>query len=158
MMIEKKPLYEALIIKNYYIYHQYMIYVGNFTLTKEFAMKPNRFLLAAIFGLALAFTFSCSSDDGGPTRACRFTESYNGVTADICKEISGERATKYSEEEYKEECEEDNGKYYGSSCPSGSLLKCKGHSGTSHYFIYSSSTSFKNCDEFENWWYDGDDE
>jgi len=41
------------------------LYVGNFPSTKEFIMKPNRFILAAILGLALAFTLSCSDDDGG---------------------------------------------------------------------------------------------
>jgi len=110
-------------------------------------MKTNRFLLSAIFGLALAFTLSCSSDDdGGKTAACRWTESYNGITTDMCKEES-----RYLDE-FKEDCIEDGGTYLGDSCPGGSSLKCKGQSGKSNYYFY--NNVFKNCDEFEHWWYD----
>jgi len=49
-------------------------------------MKTNRFLaLAAIFGLALAFTFSCSSDDGGDSGEIvrpNVIDGYYGVTFD----------------------------------------------------------------------------
>jgi hypothetical protein len=121
-----------------------MTYIGNFPSTKEFSMKPNRFLLAAILGLALTFTFSCSDDDGGKTGACRWIETHKGKTYDMCTE---------NDEWTKKDCEYDyddatDGKYYG-SCPSGYTLKCKGKKST--YYLY--DNTFQNCDEFLDWEY-----
>jgi len=112
-------------------------------------MKTNRLLLAAILGLALAFTISCSSDDdgGGKTRACRWIESFKGKTYDMCKE---------NEDWTKERCEDadymgddaSNSKYYD-SCPSDYTLKCNGKKST--YYLY--DNTFDNCDDFINWEY-----
>jgi hypothetical protein len=116
-----------------------MIYIGNFPSTKEFSMKPNRFLLAAISGLALAFTISCSDDDGGGTGACKYT--YNSI--EMCDEYSGKGAS----EEMKADCGDKtfypNGGTYSDSCPKG--LKCK-ESNDFYYYVY--SDLFKDCEEF----------
>jgi len=107
-------------------------------------MKIKRFLLTAIFGLALAFTLSCSDDDGGVTIACKFKDTYKGKSYEFCQEISGEKASKHKDT-FKEDCEDDGGTYYD-SCPSGYDLKCKEEDGYP-YFIYGKDV-FNNCDEF----------
>jgi len=49
-------------------------------------MKTNSFLLAAILGFALAFTFSCSSDDGGgsPKTNTYFLSEYGILSNSVC--------------------------------------------------------------------------
>jgi len=117
-------------------------------------MKPNRFLLAAILGLALIFTFSCSSDDdkGGAVAACKSADYYDdGDGIEHCSEISGEVASKHISE-IKEECEEEGGKFYD-ACPSGYKLKCR----LEHYdyeeYVYLYTDRFKDCKEFLDWLY-----
>jgi len=125
-----------------------MIHIGNFPSTKEFSMKPNRFLLMAILGLALAFTFfSCSSDDGGggAVTACKRADYFNGDGIEHCSEISGEAASKHRDE-IKEECEEDGGKFYD-ACPSGYKLKCL----DDDQYVYLYTDRFKDCKEFLDW-------
>jgi len=102
-------------------------------------MKLNRFLLAAIFGLALAFTLSCSDDGGGKsTAACKST--YRSI--EICEEFSGEYAAKYKDE-VKEDCEDHGGEYV-ESCP-GKALKCK-YDGDDGLTLYIYGNLFKDCE------------
>ncbi|MDR2594368.1 MAG: hypothetical protein LBC87_06325 [Fibromonadaceae bacterium] len=134
-------------------------------------MKNAKLALVATLGLALTFTFSCSSgggsDGGGNAVACRLSSlsvcwdddadpdgggGSNGcreMKVDVCQEISGEEASKYKDE-LKEECEDKGGKFYD-SCPSGYKLKCnlEGYSIYSIYYIY--DKAFNNCDDFFNW-------
>jgi len=102
-------------------------------------MKPNRFILAAILGLALAFTISCSDDDGGGTGACKYIETYYGKAYEECTE---------NEDWTKEECEreEAGGGTFYDSCPSDYTLKCKNKKST--YYIY--GDVLKDCDD--GWW------
>jgi len=96
-------------------------------------------ILVAGFALALALTFSCSSDDdkgGGKTAACE--ETYHSI--EMCKEYSG----KYDKEIVKQDCEYFQGKY-SDSCPSANALKCKYDDGLVTIYIY--GNSFKNCAE-----------
>jgi len=106
-------------------------------------MKTNkRFLLAAILGLALTFTISCSSDDGGATVSCKYVER----SVEICSEISGDIAAKHKKE-IQEECIEYLEGTPGDSCPSGSKLKCDDDG--EKVYIY--SDMFKTCDEAFNY-------
>jgi len=107
-------------------------------------MKANRFFLAAGFSLALAFTFSCSSDDdkGGSTSACKYIPDYTHNPIEICDEISGGKVV-YDKEEFKEDCEGQNGTYYD-SCPGGYKLKCNYYNTTEIVYIY--SDSFEDCE------------
>jgi len=105
-------------------------------------MKTNRFLLVAIFGFALTFTFSCSSDDDGGTVACKAAAASDApdgsYSFEMCYEFSGENAAKYKEK---------NGCEVG-SCPSGYELECddqkfKGAT------VYIYSNLFKDCDAWK---------
>jgi len=104
-------------------------------------MKTNRFLSAAIFGFALAFTISCSDDDGGGTAACK--TKYGSI--EVCEEFSGEYAAKYKEE-VKEDCEDHGDKYYD-SCPGDNALKCKLDDRDDGLTLYIYGNLFKDCNE-----------
>jgi len=104
-------------------------------------MKTNRFILAAILGLALAFTISCSGDDGGNTYACKRADYFDGDGIEHCYEFAGG-----TRDERKEECEEDGGKFYD-SCPDGSKFKCNDDGQT----VYLYTDRFKDCKEFLDW-------
>jgi len=112
-------------------------------------METNRrFLLAAIFGFAITFTLSCSSDDdGGATIACKFKSTYKGKSFEFCQEISGEKASKHKDT-FKEDCEDEGGTYYD-SCSRDYDLTYKEEDGYP-YFIYGKDV-FNNCDEFIVW-------
>jgi hypothetical protein len=85
-----------------YIRVIYMIYVSNFTLTRESSMKTNRFLsLAAVFAIALTF-FACSSEtepspppsepssnsSGGEMVSCKLnTGTCSQKSYSACKEL-----------------------------------------------------------------------
>jgi len=104
-----------------------------------------KLVFTAIFGLALAFTLSCSDDDGGGVAACKHADYFHGDGIEHCSEISGKEASKYRDE-IKEECEEEGGKFYD-SCPSGYKLKCL----DDDQYVYLYTDRFNDCKEFLDW-------
>jgi len=117
----------------------------------------SKLAFTAAFGLALAFTLSCSGGDdgGGNTAACRAIVNSSSCSdgggckersVDTCEEFSGEDVSKHRQE-IKEECEKYGGGKFYASCPSGYTLKCNSEKST--YYIYDSA--IKNCDEYFNW-------
>jgi hypothetical protein len=103
--------------------------------------KFSKFALVATFGLALAFTISCSDDksDDAPVAACMWHKS--GSSAEWCEQVTDSELARDGESvaDYKAFCEGfSNTTFYSGSCPEGGIY-CK----ESAWYIYGDMT----CDE-----------
>jgi len=118
----------------------------------------SKIALAAAFGLALMFTFSCSSDDGGngTTAACKFTTTFRNSSVEVCEYSSKEdlAAEGHTVDRVKKECEAEaarNGSKFYESCPDGYVLKCIDENDDYEAgILYLYGDAFKNidCNEF----------
>ncbi len=91
----------------------------------------SKIAFSVALGLALTFTFSCSSNDSGSnnTAACKFIATFeepiNGQNSgEVCQEISGSTVSQ-DKQRIKKRCEEDENGFFSDSCPGGYVLKCK---------------------------------
>jgi hypothetical protein len=111
--------------------------------------KTKSFLFTASLALALAFTISCSDDEGSPSLlgACKFN--------DICEEIYGDSDDNKFKKKLREECEEDEEGSVVKKCPSGFVKECsrsgksKSYDGelSSKLFYYDEKLRGMTCEE-----------
>ncbi|MCL2206986.1 MAG: hypothetical protein FWB90_02700 [Fibromonadales bacterium] len=94
-------------------------------------MKTNRFLLAAGISLAMAFTFSCSDDDGDKAVVSCKTGVYHrpvaGQMVEICWETAPNLVWDYDSDGSVIGSEKacDSGEFSSTEgCPSGWVAKC----------------------------------
>jgi hypothetical protein len=119
-------------------------------------MKTNkRFLLVASLALALAFTISCSDDEGSPSllAACKVTKSGFHLY-----EIYGEYCTEYYGDDNKDwaigNCEHEHGELV-EECPKSSVKKCSENTNSSRNieittFYYDEKLRGMTCRELED--------
>jgi len=114
-------------------------------------MKTNLFLLAAIFGFALTFTFSCSNDDsGGNQQPSNGPQEPNGPSYSSAKTVVPSSSSKAAVQEYcvyKELC--------GVIEPIGSFFACSVGTkkdycpyGYKNINVYLLSTCVKACSSY----------
>jgi len=115
----------------------------------------SKFALTAAFGLALAFTFSCSDDkdEGGTgTGACKHTGKFQNSSIEICESLSLASAG-ITVDQYKKECESDatyNGSTFLGSCPGGYVKTCKNDEDDFDitYHLYDEALKDVDCNTF----------